>query len=205
MIHPTRTQLLQLKARTQTVHGSLAILQARRQVLLKEFLACVKPFVASRDALRRRYHDALAELDRSRAIEGDGQLHALAAVTGTPLQVEVTEQNIMGVHCREVTLNGSPRRTPLTRPFDATAFTPHLSESLHHFEVILDEMEQIAAYENKIKRLGEEIQLTTRRIRVLEERIIPRLQGHIRTIRQYLGEREREDHYRLKHFKQTRQ
>ena len=53
--------------------------------------------------------------------------------------------------------------------------------------------------------LGGEILRVTRRTRVLEERIMPRLQRQIRAIAQYLGEREREAHYRLKKFKQDRE
>ena len=38
MIHPTRTNLLKLKDRQKAVHRSLAILKARRQALIMEFL-----------------------------------------------------------------------------------------------------------------------------------------------------------------------
>jgi len=39
---------------------------------------------------------------------------------------------------------------------------------------------------------------------VLEERVLPRLRSQVRTIAQYLGERDREAHYRLKRFKSRR-
>jgi len=63
---------------------------------------------------------------------------------------------------------------------------------------------EIAAFESRLKILGEEILGVTRRIRVLEERVLPRLRAQIRAIAQYLGEREREAHYRLKRFKSAR-
>jgi V/A-type H+-transporting ATPase subunit D len=44
----------------------------------------------------------------------------------------------------------------------------------------------------------------TRRTRVLEERVLPRLAVQIKTIVHYLGEREREAYYRLKRFKSGR-
>ncbi|HXX82270.1 MAG TPA: V-type ATP synthase subunit D, partial [Thermodesulfovibrionales bacterium] len=62
----------------------------------------------------------------------------------------------------------------------------------------------IATYESKLKRLGEEIVKSTRRIRVLEERLLPELTRQIKVISQYIGERERETYYRLKRFKNIR-
>jgi len=42
---------------------------------------------------------------------------------------------------------------------------------------------------------------TTRRIRVLEDKVLPDLKGHVKTISQHIGEREREAYCRLKRFK----
>jgi V/A-type H+-transporting ATPase subunit D len=65
-------------------------------------------------------------------------------------------------------------------------------------------MMEYAVFENKLKRLGDEILKVTRRNRVLEERVLPRLSREIRGIYQYLGEREREAYFRLKRFKEIR-
>jgi V/A-type H+-transporting ATPase subunit D len=76
-----------------------------------------------------------------------------------------------------------------------------LEETLHHFEEILQEMLEIAAYESKLKRLSREVMRVTRRIRVLEERVLPELQQQVKTIARFLGEREREATFRLKRFR----
>jgi hypothetical protein len=78
----------------------------------------------------------------------------------------------------------------------APVTTPYLDESIHAFEAILETMLEIAAFESKLKMLGEEILRVTRRTRALEERVLPRLAGQIKTIVRYLGEREREAYYR---------
>ena len=62
-------------------------------------------------------------------------------------------------------------------------------------------MLNLAEFESKLKRLGKEILKTTRKIRVIEERIMPDLKNQIRTISQYIGERDREAYYRLKMVK----
>jgi vacuolar-type H+-ATPase subunit D/Vma8 len=64
----------------------------------------------------------------------------------------------------------------------------------------------IAVFESKLKMLGDEIQRVTRRARVLEERLRPTLEDEIKSITQYIGEREREReaHFRLKRYKAIR-
>jgi V/A-type H+-transporting ATPase subunit D len=44
-----------------------------------------------------------------------------------------------------------------------------------------------------------------RTIRVLEELVLPELKSRIKTITQFIGERERESHFRLKRFKTIQQ
>lgn len=204
MIHPTRTDLLQLQEKAASVTNSVAILKARRQALIRGFLDSVRPFVRSRDAIRQDYARAIDELHLSEGHEGMGFVATLAAVSEREVGVDVAERNVMGVRYRDLVAYGPFVRAPRERGYDYTATTPHLEESVHRFESILETMLEIAAFESKLKMLGEEILRVTRRTRVLEERVLPRLRSEIRTIVQFLGEREREAHYRLKKFKTDR-
>ena len=204
MIHPTRTNLLLLRERAASVTNSVSILKARRQALIRRFLDSVQPFVRSRDAIRRDYGRALAELRLATGHEGGAWIESLAANSGRPVGVDVAERNVMGLHYRELVPYGPFERSPAERDYDYTVTTPHLEEAIHGFEKVLASMLEIAAFESRLKILGEEILGVTRRIRVLEERVLPRLRSQVRAIAQYLGEREREAHFRLKRFKSSR-
>jgi V/A-type H+-transporting ATPase subunit D len=204
MIHLTRTDLLQLQEKALSVANSVAILKARRHALIRGFLDSVRPFVRSRDAIRSDYGRALGELHLSEGHEGMAYVASLAANAERAVGVDVEERNVMGVRYRDLAVYGPFVRTPDERGYDYTITTPHLEESIHLFETIVETMLEIAAFESKLKMLGEEILRVTRRTRVLEERVLPQLRAQIRTIVQFLGEREREAHYRLKKFKQSR-
>lgn len=204
MIHPTRTDLLQLKEKAASVANSTAILKARRQALIRGFLDSVRPFVRSRDAIRGDYSAALGELHLGEGHEGMALIESIAATAERELGVDVEERNAMGVRYRELAVYGPFVRSPEDRDYGYAATTPHLEESVHLFERVLESMLEIAAFESKLKMLGAEILHVTRRTRVLEERVLPRLQAEIRTIVQYIGEREREAHFRLKKFKDSR-
>ncbi|OGU17776.1 MAG: ATPase [Geobacteraceae bacterium GWC2_53_11] len=201
MIHPTRTNLLLLKEKSRSVQNSNSILKARRQALIRELLAATAPFLSSRDAVQAAYGLAVRELALSLAIEGEEMLDSIAAVAEQDHGVEVSERSVMGLRYREVTVRESPLRQLDERGYDYRTTTSRLEESLQHFEQILQAMLEIAAFESKLKRLGQEVVRVTRRIRVLEERILPELQHQVRTIAQFLGERERESSFRLKRFR----
>ena len=204
MIPPTRTEMLRLKDRRRAVGGSVAILKGRRQALIRELLATATPLLESRQALRETYRRALQELWLSLGNEEAGELDSLLGDSRQDLGVTVEPGNILGLRYREVRATRSPVRSPPQRSYDYSQTTVHLEEAIHGFESILAEMLEQASYEGKLKRLGEELLRLTRRIRVLEERIMPEIDGHIRIISQSLGERDREAYYLLKRFKAGR-
>ncbi|MDH3915456.1 MAG: V-type ATP synthase subunit D [Chromatiales bacterium] len=204
MIHPTRTDLLQLKEKAGSVGNSVVILKARRQALIREFLDSVGSFVRSRNAIRRNYSNALNELHLTEGHEGTEFVAAIAATSERDVGADIQEINVMGVRYRELTVYGPFVRSPEERDHGYTASTPHLDESLHLFETVVEAMMENATFESRVKRLGEETLHVTRRTRVLEERVLPNLRSQIRAITQYIGEREREAHFRLKKFKDTR-
>ena len=201
MIHPTRTNLLRLREKAASVGNSVAILKARRQALIREFLASVKDFVRSRDAVRHNYQQAIDELHLTEGHEGIAFVEALAATSERDVGADVEQRNLMGVNYRELSVYGPFVRSPAERNYGYAATTPHLDESVRYFEQVVEDMLGIASFESKVKRLGEETLHVTRRTRVLEERVLPSLRTQVRAISQYIGERERESYFRLKKFK----
>lgn len=201
MIHPTRTNLLMLKEKSKSVVNSIGILKARKQALIKEFLAATVPFLRSREDIKKSYGKALRELALALGREGVDNVGSIVKATVRDFGIDVREKSIWGLRYKDIAYHDAPVRDPDKRGYDEYSTTPHLEESIGLFEKLLENMLQIAEYESKLKRLGEEIIRTTRRIKVLEEMVLPGLKGRIRTIAQYLGEREREAFYRLKRVK----
>ena len=201
MIHPTRTNLLLLKEKSRSVVNSIGILKARKQALIKEFLAATLPFLRSREDIRESYGKALRELALSLGHEGRENIESIVIATLRDFGVDVIEKSIWGLRYKDILFHDVPLRDPDKRGYDEFATTPHLEEGTALFEKLLESMLHIAQYESKLKRLGDEIMRTTRRVKVLEEMVLPGLKQQVRTITQYIGERERESFYRLKRVK----
>jgi V/A-type H+/Na+-transporting ATPase subunit D len=201
MIHPTRTNLLMLKEKSRSIVNSIGILKARKQALIKEFLAATLPFLRSREEIKKSYGRAIRELAISLGREGKDTIESLAVATERDFGIEVKEKSIWGLRYKDIAYHDTPVRQPGERGYDESRTTPHLDESVNLFEKLLESMLTIAEYESKLKRLGDEIVKTTRRIKVLEEMVLPGIKRQIRSIGQYIGEREREAFYRLKRVK----
>lgn len=201
MIHPTRSNLLLLKEKSRAVLSSIAILRARRQSLIREFIASTRPFLKSREEIKGIYGKAVEEMRLSLGREGRDGIESITYAAKREIGVEITERSIWGLRYRDVISQTSPIRKPEERGYDYISTTVHVEEGIFLFEKILESMLELASFESKLKRLGEEILKTTRKIRVLEERLLPELKGQIKGISQYIGEREREAFYRLKRYK----
>lgn len=204
MIHPNRTYLLQLRKKQKAVSGSLNILKARRQALLEEFLNSIKPFLSSRKQVKNQYYNALQELYRS--MGEDGQQRVISIAMNNPREgaLSIQKKNILGVKYYDVVLPGNIHREVDARNYDISASSGHLEEAADLFEKTVESLFFLAGFEIKIRSLGEEILRVSRRVRVLEERILPGLVRKIIACEQYISEREREEYFRLKKFKNTR-
>lgn len=202
MIHPTRTNLLLLKEKSKSVSNSVGILTARRQALIREFLDSSLPFLKSREDIRSTYGKALDELALSLGHEGKMTIESIACTAARDVSVDIIEKRIWGLRYRDILLKQTLVREPDERGYDIRSTNPHIEESIYFFEKVLESMVELAAYESKLKRLGDEITRISRKVKVLEERVLPRLKRQIQIISQYIGEREREVYYRLKKFKE---
>jgi V/A-type H+-transporting ATPase subunit D len=201
VIHPTRTNLLLYKEKLRSVANSIDILRARRKSLIREFIKTTMPFLKSRDEIRKTYGKAVSELAMSMGHEGKEFIESLGSIMESDVMVEVIEKNLWGLKYKDIAFNRDPVRPPDKRGYDYIPTTAHLEEGIYLFERIVEFMLQLASYENKLKRLGDEIVRLTRNIKVLEERVIPDLRVRIKTIANHIGERERETYFRLKRFK----
>ena len=204
MIHPTRTNLLLLKEKSSSVTNSIGILKSRRQALIIEFLKTSTPYLESRKTIRQLYGEGIAELLFSLGHAGEAIIESISEVTAREFGIEVATRKLWGLEYKEISPRDSAVRHINARNYDFRATTANLEEATWRFEKIVDAILDIAEYGNKLQRLSREIIQTTRRVRVLEERILLKLKSQIKSITQYLGERERETYYRLKQFKEIK-
>jgi V/A-type H+-transporting ATPase subunit D len=156
--------------------------------------------IAGRERLEESLRIASKALTVARALEGEETLVSLALAGAREIPLEIERHKVWGIPTPEVT---GPR---LVRSRDARGASPHAftlgaAEAARAHEEALEILLAICSREIRLRRLGEEIQKTSRRINALEQFLIPRLSGEISRIELALEEREREDLSRLRRFK----
>ncbi len=199
---PTRTELLAKKAQIELAEQGRDLLKEKRDALIVEFMSVMDTVVLSSQRLGKVASEAFYALTLAKAIDGSVAVRSASFATGGEVRVDVSGTHIMGVYVPDITKK-SVRRTFLTRGYSPTCMSSRIDEMAEKYEEELDLILDIAAVETRLKRLGEEIQKTRRRVNALDNNVIPVLKEQVSYIQTTLEERAREDLFRLKKVKKA--
>lgn len=195
--------LLSRKSQLGFAREGVQLLKHKREVLMAEFMKIVRPLMDKHNLLHRELVQAFHCLNNARAVDGIGELQSAALLREHPVTVEIASKKNWGIEMpliEAVDGIGDMYREP-----HSLGVTLRVFETRDRFETIVEQVLELAPLEASLKRLGREIQKTTRRINALEIMLMPRLQEEIRSIRGALEEREREDNYRLRRIKNKKE
>jgi V/A-type H+/Na+-transporting ATPase subunit D len=200
-VRPTRSELLERRAQIGLAQQGMDLLKQKRDALLIEFMGVMDETLRLSDSLQKTVREAQYSLAVAQAVDGVVALRSAGLATKGEIVVDMTGTKIMGVSVPVVTKGASPLRSSFTRGYSVTGVSSRVDETAEKFEGILDVIIEYADIETRLKRLGEEINKTNRRVNALEQVTVPALNEQVTYIRQTLDERAREDLFRLKKVK----
>jgi len=201
-VHPTRTELLQRKNQISLAQQGNDLLKQKRDALLMEFMEVMDQVLDSSKKLQEAAAKASYAQAVAKAVDGSVTMRSAAMANKGEVDVELKGAVIMGVPVPEVTKK-SIKKTSLERGFSMTSVSSRINETAERFEDEVNIIIEIAAIETKLKRLGEEIQRTRRRVNALDYVVIPQLEEQVKYIQMALDERAREELFRLKKVKKS--
>lgn len=201
-VHPTRTELLQKKNQISLASQGKDLLSEKRDALLMEFMSVMDEVLESSRRLEKASAAASYALAIAKAIDGSVTLRSTAMATKGEVEIDITGTFIMGVPVPEVEKK-SIKKSALKRGYSLTGVTSRINETASRFEREIDMVIEIAAVETKLKRLGEEIQKTRRRVNALDYVVVPQLTQQVKYIQATLDERAREELFRIKKVKKS--
>ncbi len=199
-VSPTRMNLLQRRQQAKIAIQGVDLLKRKRDALVADFFNVVRQSLAARERLTKACEEAYLMLALAKAWEGREALEAAAMADRRELLVDIAIRNVWGTKIPEVTVKQVGRKL-LERGHNPVTTSARTVESAANFEEVLQAILDVAATEVKLKKIGEEIKKTTRRVNALEQVVIPRIIGEIRYIQSVLEQRAREDVFRLKRIK----
>ena len=200
-VRPTRAELLERREQIKLAEQGMDLLKQKRDALLIEFMGVMDETLRLSESLQKSVSEAQYSLAVAKAVDGTVALRSAGMATHGEIVVDMTGTKIMGVSVPVVTKGESPIRSSFTRGYAVTGISSRVDETADKFERILDVIIEYADIETRLKRLGEEIQKTNRRVNALEQITVPQLREQVTYIRQTLDERAREDLFRLKKVK----
>ncbi len=177
------------------------LLKQKRDALLIEFMSVMDETLRLSSNLQKAVSEAQYSITVAKSVDGNVSVRSAAMATKGEVAVDMTGTKIMGVSVPVVTKGESPVRSSFTRGYSITGVSSRIDETADRFERILDVIIEYADIETRLKRLGEEIQKTNRRVNALEQITVPALREQVAYIRMTLDERAREDLFRLKKVK----
>jgi len=196
-------ELLQKKAQIALAEQGKDLLKQKRDALLIEFMSVIDETLRLSSLLEKAVANAQYSLAVAEAVDGAVQVKSASFATRGEVTIDISGSHIMGIPIPVVKKKQSYIRSALSRGYSLTGVSSRIDETAENFEKIVDVLIDSADIETRLKRLGEEIQKTNRRVNALEHIVTPDLKEQVTYIKMTLEERAREDLFRLKKVKKS--
>lgn len=170
---------------------------------MMEFMKVLDHALRMSNFLQRALAEGQYSLATAQAVDGMVTVKSASFATRANVTASITGTQVMGVPLPVVTKGISPVRNLFSRGYSVTGVSSRISETAEKFEKIVDVIIDNAHIETRLRRLGEEIQKTNRRVNALEHIVVPALKNQVTYIKMTLEERAREDLFRLKKVKKA--
>ena len=196
-IAPTRSNLLQRRDQVKLAVRGADLLKRKRDALVGEFFSLVRSSLEARRQLAQASRDAYFALFLANAWDGPENVSSLALAESQTVEVDLKMENIFGVKVPQV----QPPRFDDALPFSPVGAGGTTLEAAAQFRKLVEAVINVAATETRLRKIGEEIKKTNRRVNALEQLVIPGINYEIRHIRSVLDQRALEETTVLKRIK----
>ncbi|MEA3254887.1 MAG: V-type ATP synthase subunit D [Candidatus Altiarchaeota archaeon] len=203
-VHPTRMELLEINKKIVLAKKGHKLLKEKRDSLITEFFKIIEQVRGCRDELTTTLTKAYEDLIKAEALMSPDRVEGIASSSRGVGDIHITYGNIVGVKIPKVKLlDGEISKSK--GGYDLSFTSSKLDEACDNFDEALKQVIGLIETEESIRRLGEEITKTKRRVNALEYLMIPRLGNTQKYIEMRLEEMERESFFRLKMVKRKRE
>jgi V/A-type H+-transporting ATPase subunit D len=194
----TRTVLLDLRRELEEARRGHAILEQKREVLLRELWGLFREVKQTEREVRERFAHAYRVQREARLVMGMDamQFAGLAPAAKTDYSVDV--RSVMGVALPLVTMHIEPLPFPYSPAGISAVFDELRTRWIEVGKMLGPWAEMIGS----IWKVVAELEQTERRVNALESLLIPSYQATIKRIEVTLEEQERESFLRTKGVKE---
>jgi V/A-type H+-transporting ATPase subunit D len=189
-IRPTKGYLMETKRRILTIERGTEFLKLKRDQLAKELTESLDVLKGRRGLLLNNLKEAYSALTAAYLSLGPSEVKSQARSIKNTLDLEVLPRSIMGVVYPDVSIKETPK---ISTELDITL--AHAAEKVYE---IIEELIELAEFEERVERIADELGTTNRKVNALENYVIPDMRRIIKFIEDKLDEESMEELVRMK-------
>jgi V/A-type H+-transporting ATPase subunit D len=187
-ITPTRSVVIALKDERRTMREGYAFLDEKCLLLAGAMLQEVRRFELLRAELAELQRAALRALRAAAARHGLQGVQCYPPADAAPLHVHTARKSLLGVALLEARLEGTAHKAePATNP------SPEAEAARAAFAKLLPKLVEMAAMIGNLERLYQEYRRTVRRVRALQDVLLPEIDATLYEVETRLEELEQDE------------
>jgi len=198
-VSPTRMDLLDIRKKLVLAQKGHKLLEEKRDALVEQFFSIIENRNNLIKELDSDFKDAYLSLIGAQMIMGEKKVKDISIQTEDIGEIDFKNDNIMGVKIPKMDIENL--RTDIKPSYGFLETCSKFDDAQKQFNKLIAKLIKLADLEGGIKSLAIEIEKTKRRVNVLENNLIPKLNSTRKYIEMQLEEREREDFFRRKRIK----
>jgi len=196
-VNPNRMMLLRLRRRLELASRGHKLLKNKQEKLMQNFIALARETSAMRRRLEKVFMEISRHYLRGRSVTGRQRLEDALSLTTLAGTLGSEMQSEMNVRYPKFAFS-IPDADPAYGLADTS---PELDVAFEKLRGNFQELLDLAASEDGLFKLADELEKTRRRVNALEYILIPDLEAQIRSIESKLSEAERSTQIRLMKIK----
>jgi V/A-type H+-transporting ATPase subunit D len=189
-----RSRLLRLQQERRAARLGWDLLDNKREAILRELLQRTRRRDELRSAVRQSLRDARRLLREARIEIGGAQIDRAALAQPVSVSVDIRHASIVGVPVPRL----HARMNAFVPQYGAAGTTASLDAAGARFSALLPTLIALAQEEEAARNLHDGLVKTVRRLKALEQVVIPRLERDVRDVAAALEEDERDESLRRK-------
>jgi V/A-type H+-transporting ATPase subunit D len=198
---PTRTVLLSLRRQLEQAVQGHAILERKRETLLRELWDLLGEVRHTERQVRERFAEAFKVQREARLVMGMDAMRFAALAPAADTEYSIDARTVMGVSLPLVTM----RIVPLPFPYSPAGISGVFDELRTKWVEVGRILGSWTEITGSAWRVAAELERTQRRVKALENILIPRYRAAIQRIEVVLDEQERDSFMRTKRLKLQRE
>lgn len=198
---PTQGKLLELQDDLEGIRDGHRLMDRKRQVLLQELIEWIEETREVQERVQEQLGKAGRALTQAKIHMGVDRVQWISLVPGVSITTRITRKSVMGVDIPLVQMEVSEEKFP----YGPGNTSPAVDGARREWLQVLEHLGELSEAITTVWRLAEELRKSQRRVKALEEIVIPRYEATIKKIDRVLAEEERESIGRAKRVKKMRQ